>query len=353
MMHQEEKPLSINIVTWNSMEFLPDLLKTIMRQTYRDFNVLIIDNGSTDGVDAFLREQYPEVAFLRNPRNLGFSGAHNQGVRYALDHWDAAGHDQRFVLVCNPDILMSDTFLEELMAAAMHNQQSGSFGGKLLRAFGENLADEVLKETVRSELIDSMGLNPHKNRTVTDLGAGERDDGQYDEQTDVFGVSGACVLFRASALSDIRYKDEFFDQDFFAYKEDVDIAWQLRQMGWGAQIVPSAIAYHYRGMYGKEASGLWERMRNRRKKSGQRNYYSTRNHWLMLIKNLRFTNALLSAPRLFAYEFARFIYLIVFEPASLKAIKDVIVLFPKMMKKRTHLKKVRRATGAEIRKWFV
>jgi len=335
------------------MEFLPDLLETTMRQTFKDFNVLVIDNGSNDGIETYLREQYKEVTFLRNQRNLGFSAAHNQGIRYALDHWDPAARSQQYVLVCNPDMLMSETFLEELVQGAEAHPETGSVGGKLLRAFGENLADEVLKETVRSDLIDSMGLNPHKNRTVTDMGAGEKDEGQYDSVEEVFGVSGACVLFRASALEDVRFEDEFFDHDFFAYKEDVDIAWRLRHQGWTARIVPAAVAYHYRGMYGKEASGLLAKALNRRKKSSQRNYYSTRNHWLMLIKNLRVFNGLLALPRMVVHEFLRVVYIFVVEPSTLRAGLDVFRLLPRMLTKRRAVMEKVRVSAKDVRTWFV
>ncbi|MBT5808249.1 glycosyltransferase family 2 protein [Candidatus Uhrbacteria bacterium] len=345
--------LSINIVTWNSMEFLPDLLKTIMSQTYKDFNVLVVDNGSNDGIEAFLREEYPSVTLLRNPRNQGFSAAHNQGIRYNLDHWDAAEHGQKFVLVCNPDILMHDRFLENLMRVAKSDDKAGSFGGKLLRAFGENLGDEVLRETVRSQIIDSVALNAHRNRTVSDMGAGEKDEGQYDDLDEVFGVTGAMVLYRASALSGVRYKDEFFDHDFFAYKEDVDMAWRLQRAGWTCRVVPKAIAYHYRGMYGKEASGLWDRVKNRRKKSSMRNYYSTRNHWLMLLKNLSFTNGLLGLPWILTYEFSRFVYLILFEPSNLKAVADLFKLVHKMHKKRSQIMSSTDVSNRRINGFFL
>ncbi|MEK7452042.1 MAG: glycosyltransferase, partial [Patescibacteria group bacterium] len=76
----------VHIVAWNSLSFLPDLLDSLFKQTYTDFSVLVIDNGSTDGVGAFLEEKYPNVRCLRNARNLGFSAAHNQGIRYVIEH---------------------------------------------------------------------------------------------------------------------------------------------------------------------------------------------------------------------------------------------------------------------------
>jgi len=345
--------VSIHIVTWNSMRFLPDLLESIMGQTYKDFNVLIIDNASTDGVEAFLREQYPEITFLRNARNLGFSQAHNQGIRYAIEHWPAQELQDRFVLLTNPDVVLTETFLSELIVGTKAHPEVGSFGGKLLRAFGENQADELFKEVVRSDRIDSVGLNPHKNRTVTDRGAGELDEGQYDEGELVFGISGALALFRASALLEVRYEDEVLDHDFFAYKEDVDLAWRLQHAGWDSLYLPSAVAYHYRGMYGPEKSGFWERIHHRRTKSSLRNFFSTRNHWLMLMKNLKFVNLLLALPWILFQETGRLVYVVFLEKGGIRAVKEALMLLPKMWKKRRFMLKRTKRSAKDVRKWFL
>ncbi|MBI4437622.1 glycosyltransferase family 2 protein [Candidatus Uhrbacteria bacterium] len=344
--------VSINIVAWNSMSFIPDLMKSIMAQTYRDFNVLVIDNGSTDGVGAFLREHYPDAMTIRNARNLGFSAAHNQGIRYALEHWDASEANARFILVTNPDILLTPTFLEELMAAARAHPEAGSFGGKLLRAFGENLSDEVMKETIHSDRIDSTGLRPHRNLTVTDRGAGELDQGHYDALEPVFGVSGALALYRGGALQEARQDDEIFDQDFFAYKEDVDLAWRLQQLGWDAIYVPQAKAYHYRGMYGPEKTGMFQKLKNWRSKPAIRNYLSTRNHWLMLIKNIQPIHALLALPWALPHEVARFLYVAVFDQ-GIKASFSVLRLLPSLFKKRSLMRAKRRRPARELRRWFI
>lgn len=344
--------VSIHIVTWNSMRFLPDLLESIMGQTYKDFNVLIIDNGSSDGVEAFLRDQYPDIAFIRNARNLGFSAAHNQGIRYAIEHWPAQELQDRFILLTNPDVLMSETFLEELVGATRSHPEVGTFGGKLLRAFGENMGDEVFKEIIRSDRIDSVGLNPHRNRTVTDRGAGELDEGQYAKQEKVFGISGALALFRASALEDVRFQDEVLDHHFFAYKEDVDLAWRLQHAGWDALYVPTAVAYHYRGMYGPEKTGFWQRLANRREKSSLRNFFSTRNHWLLLVKNLKLINALLCLPWLVTHEGGRLLYVLVFERSGRRALREVIGMTPLMWKKRRATMRRSKRSAKEVRAWF-
>jgi GT2 family glycosyltransferase len=343
--------VSINVVVCNEMKFLPELLESIALQTFRDFSVLIIDNGSTDGVEGYLREHYPEVTLLRNARNLGFSTAHNQGIRYAIEHWGDNLED-RFVLVTNPDTIFTPTFLEKLVGAARANPNVGSVGGKLMRAFGENLSDEVFKETVRSQRFDSTGLCAHKNCTFTDRGAGEMDTGQYNQDELVFGISGALVLYRAQALESARFEDEFFDKDFFLYKEDVDLAWRLQHLGWDALYVADAVAYHYRGMYCPEKVGLWQKITNRRNKSTVRSYYSTRNHWLLLKKNLRVVDLIFFGLWVITYEIGRVIYVLLFESTGRRAVLDACKLAPTILKKRFSTFARAKRKGAEVRRWF-
>lgn len=335
------------------MDFLPDLLRSIKQQTWKDFSVLIIDNASTDGVEEFVKTEYPNVTFLRNVKNRGFAYAHNQGIRYALEHWPTESLSDRFVLVTNPDVILADDYLEKIMCRVQEEKTVGAYGGKLLRAFGENLSDEILKETVRSDHLDSTGLQASRSRKFTDRGAGEMDTKQYDHQRKVFGISGALALYRASALRDVAYQDEYFDNDFFAYKEDVDLAWRLQIAGWQACYVPEARAHHYRGMFGQEKSGLQKKIANRRKKSPIRNYYSTRNHVALLLKNQDCLGGLLALPWLMAKEIGRFLYVLFFEPKSLKGYLEAFKNFWKFRKKRIISFKKRRVSWREIRKWFV
>ena len=344
--------IAINIVAWNSMRFLPDLLASIEAQTWREFSVLVIDNGSDDGVEAWLRQNYPSVALIRNARNLGFAPAHNQGIRYAIDHWPSEDLSERFVLVTNPDIIFTPTYLETLMVDVGQHPEAASFGGKLLRAFGEHTQDEVLKETVHSDVIDSTGLVATTLRAFADRGAGEIDAGQYEKTEEVFGISGALALYRASALAAVRYQDEFFDHDFFAYKEDIDLAWRFQLCGWSACYVPSAVAYHYRGMFAAEEKGVRAFVGHRRGQSARRRFYSIRNHWNMLMKNELFVNGLLCGPGLLPKEIARIGYVAVLEPSNLRAFAEALWRLPRMWKKRLATMRSRRATAKEMRRWF-
>ncbi len=334
------------------MPFIPELLASIEKQTFQDFQVVIVDNASSDGIESFLQESYPQVRFIRNARNLGFSAAHNQAIRYALEHWHEADLENHFILVTNPDIIFTPTYLEQLLASTQGKETGAAFGGKLLRAYGEGVADDVLKETIHSDRIDSTGLRFHKNYTFTDRGAGELDEGQYAQAEEVFGLSGALVMLRASALLRIRYQDEFFDHDFFAYKEDVDLAFRLRAAGFTAWYDPRAVAYHYRGMYGQERMGIWARIKNRKNKSLHRSYFSTRNHWLLLSKNLDVVSLLVLFPRLFVAEGMRFFYILFLETKNSKAIFDALKLLPRVLRKRSAMMQGQVVKGRLIRKQF-
>lgn len=342
--------VSLHIVSWNSMTYLPALFASLAKQTFRDFSVLVIDNASTDGVIEFLRTQYPETKILRNFKNTGFAPAHNQGIKYAFAAWRNEPLEERYVLVTNPDIILTPTFLEELVARADTEPRTALFGGKLLKV--TRTGDGPLEEDVTSKMIDSTGLRIMRNRRTVERGAGEEDRGQYDAARDVFGISGALALYRASALEAVRIGEEYFDDDFFAYKEDADLAWRLRLHGFSARYVPEAVAYHFRRAFGKEKSGLLETLRNRRTKSGAINFYSYRNHLLMLVKNEHPVNALRALPRIVWYEFLKFCTVLIFEPRTLRACVSFWRLLPRALTKRRAVMAKARVGAKEIRRWF-
>jgi len=340
--------IAINIVTWNSMKYLPEALASIYGQTYRDFFVLVIDNGSGDGTPEFVRRNYPQAGVLRNFKNLGFARAHNQGIVYAKTHLNSAGGD-KMVLVTNPDILLEPDFLEKLAAEMDRRPDAGSAGGKLLKVHQEG--GEV-KEAVRTNVIDSTGLQLTRARRAYDRGAGELDKGGPDRTEEVFGVSGAVALYRLEALEDAAYGGEYFDEDFFAYKEDIDLAWRLRLRGWPALYVPAARAYHYRTAAGRVRASWREIILGRRDRSKRVNFLSYRNHLLLLLKNEQALNYLLHWPLIWLYEFQKFVFILFREPSTLGAWFSYLRLAPRMLAKRRLIQSRRQVRAGDVRKWF-
>jgi len=344
--------ISINIVTWNGLRFLPEALETIYNQTYKDFNIIIVDNGSTDGTVEYVKNNFPDITMLRNVRNLGFAHGHNQAIRMALNRWSEEEMKDHFVLVTNQDILLNPDFLENIVKEADEHTGAASFGGKLFKAF-TNASDDEMNENVKSDILDSTGLKIFRSRRVVDRGAGERDQGQYDNERDVFGISGAILLLRASALADVRYGDEFFDADFFSYKEDVDLAWRLRLRGWESRYVPEAVAYHYRGAYSPMRSSWYDTLKSRRKRSRLVNFYSFTNHYFLFIKNCYFKNCLIHLPWIFFYEFKKLLFTFFLEPWTFwPGLRRILLNFSKMTKKRKYNLSRARTMAGEMRKWL-
>lgn len=347
--------VSFNVVTWNGARYLPDLLSSLEHQTdkgdLKEISVRIVDNASDDETMDLLH-RFPKATIIRNARNLGFAAAHNQAIRFALDKWVNEDLLHCYVVVANQDLVLTPACVQELVSAMETNAEAGSAQGKLLRAFIEHPEDEYLTETVCADRIDSTGLRPLCSHRCVDRGAGELDGGEYDEPGEIFGPTGALAVYRASALESVRFGDEFFDGDFFMYKEDVDLAWRLRRAGWKSLYVPSAVAYHHRGLAGSERPRIIERIRNRRRKRPILSMLSTRNHHLTLLKNLGWFEAVLFSPWIVFVESRQILYSLIFEPFVIRGLIASVRLWPRMLRKRRAIMKSRKISSRELWKWF-
>ncbi|MEK7652987.1 MAG: glycosyltransferase family 2 protein [Patescibacteria group bacterium] len=338
--------VTIQIVTYNSVKYLPDCLRSIFNQTYRDFQVLAVDNNSQDNTVEFLKRNYPLVTVFQNKKNLGFARANNQGLKLL---------NSPYVVFCNADVILEPDWLEKIMARAADEnyRRVGSFGGKLLKV---KILDKELNEIEKLNVADSCGLKLYKNHQVVERGIGEPSEKFMSDEL-VFGQSAALALFRREALEECLIKTksvpegEYFDEDFFFYKEDVDLSWRLQLMGWGSLFVAGAVAYHFRS-FGATAGGFKMVFKNRRKQSRFARYYSHRNHLLVLIKNEFFGNLLKYFFPICWYELKKKIYLLFFEPYNLKSFFSVISLLPRMITKRKVIFKKAKIKAVDIRKWI-
>lgn len=253
------KTVSVHIVTYNSADDIIECLSAVLAQDYPVKKIVIVDNASTDGsadkVRAFYHQLHsnsakvvsadsqapnsagsitrmPSLVLLENEHNTGFAPAHNQAI---------AGTNTDYVLVLNPDLTLAPDYISRLVACFEANPQIGSATGKLLLK-----ADH--------SLVDSTGLRMNRARRAFDRGAGESAD-LWNESGVVFGVSGAAAMYSRRMIEDISVEGEFFDADFFAYKEDVDVAWRAGLFGWQAYYDAEAIGYHERGWKTSGRSG--------------------------------------------------------------------------------------------------
>jgi len=317
----------ISLVTWHSREYLPECLESISKQTFTDYSIVVVDNDSNDGSVEYIKKNYPQINIIQNKENFGYSKAHNQAIQTTKSD---------YVLCLNPDIILKDDYLFKLINKIGDNRRIGSIAGKLYRLEGP--AD--LNKQPNLVTIDSTGLKIFKSRKVVNRGEGTIDKSQFNRPQDVFGHSGALVLYRRQALEDCAIENEYFDEDFFAYKEDVDLAWRLSLRNWRISYEPTAMAWHKRQRQAKQ------------RKNKKVNYYSYRNHLWLLVKNEMpdlFRSNFLSIA---LYESSKIFYILFFEWSTLPALVDFFKLLPKMRKKRKIIMRRKLATSQEFKKWF-
>lgn len=334
------KPVVLQLVTWNGAKYLPHLFQSLREQVFTDWELVILDNASTDDTVAILEKELATVAppwqLIKNTKNLGFAGGHNQLFAQTL-----AG-DARYILLVNQDTLWDKNFLDCLFYFLEMHPDAGAVSGRLLR----------WDFPTPTKFIDTLGLRGLPNHRVIEKHGGEnwREECEEVKAVEVFGVSGALPMFRTAALRDVAPTREVFDADFVSYKEDVDLAWSLRLLGWHAFTVLDAIAYHDRSS-GRATITDQEAMAAHSKRPSYINFYSYRNHLLTLFKHLG-AEGRLDWPTWW-YETKKAGYLFFCDPKIFwRAWWQVIKLLPRIWQKRQDLILRRRATDWEMRQWF-
>jgi GT2 family glycosyltransferase len=338
--------VSINLVTWNGEKQIRQCLNSILDQSFKDFLLLIIDNGSVDQTikiieDEFLPAFKDTIKFVRNKSNLGFAFAHNQAILWT---------DSDYVMVLNQDVILHPKYIEKAVEFLDQHHDVGSVSGKILRWDTHSLDD--LEKVQKSDIIDSLGLKIYKSQRVIDRAAGEEDKGQYDNITEIFGPCATCPIYRRKAINDVRFEDEFFDKDFFSYKEDIDLAYRLVWRGWKSYYLPKAIAWHERGVKGHENAAHLVLIRHRKNKSKFVNFHSYKNHLFVLYKNLSRKNFLRYFFSVCYYEFKKIAFILLFEWPSLGAISQFFSRRKRMKAKRLFIMSRRLVKDDEVKKWF-
>jgi GT2 family glycosyltransferase len=252
--------VSITIVTFNSVRFLPKCLESIRGQSYANIEVVIVDNASADLTCDLLRTLDASYRLIYNSQNIGFAAAQNQAIAATTGQW---------VLVLNPDVILKPDFISTLVVAAQARTVIGTACGKLL-----SLPPDL--EIPAKPLIDSTGIFLTPELRHLDRGSRLPDDGSYNEMQYVFGATGAAALYCRDMIEDISIDGEFFDPDFFSYREDADVSWRAQLLGWKCLYVPNAVAYHVRSVLPS----------NRRSVPSHLNMHSVKNRWLLRIKNM-------------------------------------------------------------------
>jgi GT2 family glycosyltransferase len=228
--------VSIIIPHLNGRHHLHDCLTSLRQQTFTDFEILLVDNGSTDGTQAYMREQFPEVTLIELGQNRGFTGAGNAG-------WQAAQGE--FIILLNNDTEVAPNWLGEIVAAFQRRPDVGIIASKML------LFD-------RRDHFHTAGDYYRLDGIPGNRGVWQQDVGQFDIEEELFSACGGSSAYRSRMLDEIG----FLDDDFFFSCEDVDISWRAHLAGWKVLYVPTAVVYHKLKATGGDVTGSYYDGRN-------------------------------------------------------------------------------------------
>lgn len=291
-----------------------ELLKAVMSlyaQTLTCY-VIIVDNASTDRSIENVKATYPEIEVIQNECNYGYAGGVNPGLRRAMEL------GATYVAPFNDDAAADKDWLKHLVAFLERSEQYGAACCKVLKE------DGTLDST--GDYLTNWGL-PYPR------GRGETDEGQYDRQIDIFAASGAASLYRVDALKEVG----LFDEDFFAYYEDVDLGLRMQLAGWKVGFVPESKVFHKIGMTSGRIKGFTT-------------LQTMKNQPLVLWKNLSFLQLLRIWPK-FYLAYSMFFFRAVSRGNGWPALKGALlswVLTIKKIPERAHIRTSKKVSDVYI-----
>ena len=318
--------IAVTIVTYDSAAFLARCLDAVAAQTHAPREVVVLDNRSRDDSAAIARAHGAVTKLIESPDNTGFAGGQNRAIAATAADW---------VLTLNPDVVLDPAFLATLAERAERPAPLGTLCGKLLR-LGPDGAPVVPPR------IDSTGIVFTRSFRHLDRGSEEPDDGRYAAEEPVFGATAAAAMYRRAMIEDVSVEGEFFDEAFFAYREDADLAWRAQLLGWDCLYVPSALGYHVRRVLPERRADV----------PAMLNRHSVKNRFLMRVKNADAAVWRRCALPGLARDAAVLGGCLVREWSSLPAFADVARLYPRARRQRAVIQAKRRRDGAAIARWF-
>jgi GT2 family glycosyltransferase len=230
---------AIVVPNWNGKDSLSECLDSLLVQT-QSAQIIVVDNGSLDGSADFVEKNYPKIILVRHTKNLGFTGGVNAGIKKAMEH------DSKYVALLNNDAVADKNWLEHLVDFLDSNPKAGIATSKICDADNKQLDST-------GEAYSIWGLPFPRGR-------GEGYSHKHDKDTWVFGASGGASIYRIKMLKQIG----LFDDDFFAYYEDVDLSFRAQLAGWKVGYEPKALVYHKIGATSSKLKGFttYQTMKN-------------------------------------------------------------------------------------------
>ena len=320
----KEPVITVVIPHYNGLKILDDCLQSLYKNTFKDFETLLIDNGSTDGSQDMVARKYPQVEIIQNKKNLGYAGGCNLGLDLARGE---------YVLLLNNDTVMPENFLQEMLNVFRVNKNAAMAQPKILSI--QNKENFDYSGGAGGEL-DLFAYPFARGRIFDDV---EKDEGQYDTtEQKVFWTSGCALLVRKEVIKEIGKLDD----DFFAHQEEIDLNWRVQLAGYQNLATTRTHIFHY--------SGYTLRSDNARKM-----YLNHRNNLIMMLKNYGFVSLLLFFPPRIIMELATVVADGLFwerkrAGAVLKSLWYIVNHIAEIRNKRKRVQKLRTVPDRVIRK---
>lgn len=329
--------ISVLITAYNAVEDIRALLGSIRAQTVAPDEIILVDNSDGDDVFVMVQNRYPEVTVVKQTKNLDFAAGYNTAIKHST---------QEYLVIVNQDVVLEPCCIEQLSRVLQKYPACGAVSPVILRM------DPAGNKTT---VIDSVGVTGTRSRRFDNIGEGEDISARklMPGSAEVFGFSGAVVMVRRAALEDVAHicngQDEYIDESFVAYKDDVDLSYRFQHRGWTVRIDHDARAYHKRSV---RAEG--ETARERRKaRSLRERGNSYRNHWWTLFKNEPIQNLLLHSPWIAFYELQKLTYILLFERDLLPYVWKMLRNIPQVAGKRRQVLTSSKISATTIRQWFM
>ena len=304
--------ISVIILNWNGKHFLDDCLNAMRRQTFRDFETILVDNGSTDGSAEYVREHFPDVRLIALSDNRGFPGGNIAGYEQA---------EGDLIVLLNNDTEADPAWLEQIYQASIRYPEVSSFASKMMY-FDDR------------QRIENCGFDLGIECATRDRGRDELDGPAWGQDCPVFGACAGAGAYRRSMLQEIG----FLDPDFFVSYEDVDLSFRAQLFGYSCVYVSQAVVYHrYRATRGKAPF--------------REAWYSQRNIEYVWLKNMPGSLLLRYFPQRILYEVGSALYFArrgaatAFLGAKWRAFRDL----PSLFRKRREIQRRKTISNAQLR----
>ena len=310
----QDVPLSVVIVCWNGLRHLPDCLAALLPQLPPGAEVVLVDNGSSDGTAAWVRASHPQIAPIELPENLGFAGGVNVGLRAARG---------RLLLLLNDDAFVEPGCIAALLDLMARRPEIGAASAVLLFAH-------------RPEIVASAGIRVRRDGLALDLWAGRAAVDLPPGPQPIMGPSGGAAIYRRALLEDVG----LMEPGFFSYLEDVDLAWRALLRGWRSAVVPAARARHVYSATGGQGSPLKQRLLGR-------------NRVRVIARCLPAPLLLRCMPAILAYDLLAVAYAaLTRRPAIIGGRAEALRELPALLRERKAIQSHSSASPGEIARWI-